>query len=101
MLGSENNDEYYIEDGIVKTATNNHGGILGGLSSGMPIILRAALKPTPSIAKPQKSIDLSNMSEETLEIQGRHDPCVVVRGVVAIEAAVAIAIADYFNFGGK
>ncbi len=100
MLGSQNNDEYLIEDGRVKTNTNNHGGILGGLSSGMPIILRAALKPTPSIAKTQKSIDLSKMEEAELEITGRHDPCVVPRGVVAIEAAVAIAVADYFNFGG-
>ncbi len=100
LRGSENNDEFFIQNGAVLTKTNNHGGILGGLSSGMPIIVRAALKPTPSIAKLQKSIDLSTMSDTELKIEGRHDPCVVPRGVVAIEAAVAIAVADYFNFGG-
>lgn len=92
MYGSDNNDSFFIEDGKVKTKTNNHGGILGGISSGMPIRLKVAIKPTPSISKPQMSVNLRTMTEETLKITGRHDPCIVQRAVPAIEAAVAIAI---------
>lgn len=103
MLGSENNDEFYVDDiGHVKTRTNFHGGILGGISSGMPITLRVAFKPTPSIAKPQETIDYSAMKNETLNIKGRHDPCVVPRAVPCVEAAVNIALLshmlDYPNF---
>lgn len=103
MLGSENNDEFYVDDiGHVKTKTNNHGGILGGISSGMPITLRVAFKPTPSIAKPQETIDYSAMKNEVINIKGRHDPCVVPRAVPVVEAAVNIAILshmmDYPNF---
>lgn len=94
MLGSENNDEFYVSDDAIKTKTNNHGGILGGLSSGMPIVFRAAFKPTPSIAKEQKSVDLSTMQNTTLVIEGRHDPCIVKRAVPCVEAAAAIALAD-------
>ena len=94
MLGSENNDEFYIVNGEVKTKTNNHGGILGGISSGMPIVFRTAFKPTPSIAKEQKSVDLSKMQNTTLVIEGRHDPCIVKRAVPCVEAAAAIALAD-------
>lgn len=92
MYGSENNDSFCIIDGKVATETNNHGGILGGISSGMPIRLKVALKPTPSVAKPQKSVNLRTMKQETLEITGRHDPCIVHRALPAIEAAIAIAI---------
>lgn len=96
MMGSENNDEFYVNDkGYVVTRTNNHGGILGGISSGMPITLRAAFKPTPSISKPQETVDYSAMKNETLEIKGRHDPCVVPRAVPCVEAAVNIALLNH------
>lgn len=103
MLGSQNNDEFYVNDsGRVVTKTNNHGGILGGISSGMPVILRAAFKPTPSISKPQATVDYSALSNETVNIKGRHDPCIVPRAVPCVEAATAIAILshmlDYPNF---
>ncbi|MBR3847926.1 MAG: chorismate synthase [Oscillospiraceae bacterium] len=94
MFGSENNDAFIIEKGKIKTETNNHGGALGGISSGMPIIFRAAVKPTPSIAKAQKSVSLSEMRERELVIEGRHDPCIVPRAIPVMEAAAAIAICD-------
>lgn len=92
MLGSENNDEFYFDGDTVKTRTNNHGGILGGISSGMPIIFRTAFKPTPSIAKKQNSVNLKTGVSEELVIKGRHDPCVVQRAVPCVEAAAAIVI---------
>ena len=92
LFGSENNDEFVIDNGEIKTATNNHGGILGGISSGMPIIFRAAFKPTPSISRPQNSVDFKSLTEEELIIKGRHDPCVVPRAVPCIEAAMNIAL---------
>ncbi len=94
MYGSENNDSFYSEDGAVKTKTNNHGGILGGISSGMPIIFRAAIKPTPSVAKEQKSVNLKTGKPEKLVIKGRHDPCIVKRAVPVIEAVTAITVLD-------
>lgn len=94
MAGSENNDPFIIENGKILTSTNNHGGILGGISSGMPIIFRAAFKPTPSISIPQKSVSLSKKTEETLIIKGRHDPCIVPRAIPVLEAASAIAILE-------
>lgn len=94
--GSENNDPYVIEYQTVKTATNNAGGILGGITNGMPLIFRAAIKPTPSISKEQQSVSLSQLEETTLVIHGRHDPCIVPRAVPVIEAAAAIAIFDAF-----
>ena len=96
MLGSQNNDEFYVDDhGHVLTKTNNHGGILGGISSGMPIVFRVAFKPTPSISKPQETVDLSALKNETLVIKGRHDPCVVPRAVPCVEAAANIAILSH------
>ncbi len=92
LFGSENNDEFVIDNGEIKTATNNHGGILGGISSGMPIIFRAAFKPTPSISRPQNSVDFKSLTEAELIIKGRHDPCVVPRAVPCIEAAMNIAL---------
>ncbi len=92
LFGSENNDEFAIENGNVVTRTNNHGGILGGISSGMPIIFRVAFKPTPSISRAQKSVDFKEMTEEELVIKGRHDPCVVPRAVPCVEAALNIAL---------
>ena len=94
LYGSENNDAFTVKNGQIVTQSNNHGGILGGISSGMPIIFRAAFKPTPSISKPQQSVSLSRKEETILEIKGRHDPCIVKRATVCVEAAAAIAIAD-------
>lgn len=94
MLGSVHNDPYIIENGKIKTASNNHGGIIGGLTSGMPIIFRAAFKPTPSIGKTQKSVDLDTLEETTFEVRGRHDPCIAVRAVACVEAAAAITVLD-------
>ena len=97
MRGSSHNDPYYYkEDGTVATATNHHGGILGGITSGMPLIFRAAVKPTPSIAKAQQSISLSEGVNKELVIHGRHDPCIVPRAVPVLEAAAAIAIYDAY-----
>ena len=92
MFGSDNNDEFRIVDGKIVTETNNHGGILGGISSGMPIIFRVAFKPTPSISRPQKSVDFKELTEQELVIKGRHDPCVVPRAVPCVEAALNIAL---------
>lgn len=94
MRGSESNDPFVINGGRVETATNNAGGILGGITNGMPLIFRAAIKPTPSIAMEQKSVSLSEMKEKTLAIKGRHDPCIVPRAVPVMEAAAAIAVLD-------
>ena len=96
LLGSENNDEFYVDDkGHVVTRSNFAGGILGGISNGMPITLRVAFKPTPSIARPQHTVDIRNLTNETIEIKGRHDPCVVPRAVPCVEAAVNIAILNH------
>ena len=94
MRGSENNDPFRVENGTVVTETNHCGGILGGISDGMPIVFRAAFKPTPSIARQQRSVSLGQMENKTLVIQGRHDPCIVPRAVPCVEAAAAIAVLD-------
>ncbi len=90
--GSQNNDEfYYDEKGNVRTRTNNHGGALGGITSGMPIIFRAAVKPTASISINQNTVDLQKKENTVLSVKGRHDPCIVTRAVSVIEAAAAVA----------
>ena len=95
LRGSQNNDPFYMdENGIAKTRTNNHGGILGGIASGMPIVFRVAMKPTPSIFMEQDSISMSGGCDAKLEIKGRHDPCIVERAVPCIEAACAVAVLD-------
>ena len=94
LRGSENNDAYRVENGKIVTETNRCGGILGGISNAMPIVFRAAVKPTPSIGRAQHSVCLSAMQNEDLRIQGRHDPCIVPRAVPCMEAAAAIAIFD-------
>lgn len=95
MKGSENNDEYRIRNGKILTLANNAGGILGGLSTGMPIIVRAAIKPTPSIAREQQTINLSEMKNTTIEVKGRHDPCIVPKAVPVVESSIAIVLADH------
>ena len=92
--GSEMNDTYTLQDGQIRTVTNHAGGILGGISSGMPVIFRAVVKPTPSIGKPQQGISISKMEPQELAVKGRHDPCIVPRAVPVVEAAAAIAIYD-------
>lgn len=94
MTGSENNDCFTVKDGKVVTETNNCGGILGGITNGMPLDFKVAFKPTPSISMPQKSVDLDTMQETELVIKGRHDPCIVPRAVPCVESAVAIAVYD-------
>ena len=94
LPGSQSNDDFTILDGKIVTQTNNAGGIQGGITNGMPVIFTAAIKATPSISCPQKSVSLSRMEEQTLEIKGRHDPCIVPRAVPVMEAAAAIAIYD-------
>ena len=94
MLGSQCNDEYTICDGRIKTITNHAGGILGGITTGMPVIFRTAIKPTPSIAMAQQTVDLKTKKETTVQVNGRHDPCIAPRAVPVIEAAAALAIYD-------
>jgi len=94
LRGSQNNDAYTVSNGKVVTLTNHSGGILGGITTGMPVVFRAAIKPTPSIALTQKSVSLQKMEDQPLSIHGRHDPCIVPRAVPVIEAAAAIAIFD-------
>ncbi len=92
MRGSQSNDPFRYENGNVVTETNNCGGILGGITNGMPVIFRAAVKPTPSISQKQRTVDLQKKENAELEIHGRHDPCIVPRAVPVIEAVTAIAI---------
>ncbi len=100
LTGSQNNDAFLLKNGKIITSTENAGGILGGLSSGMPIMIRVAIKPTPSIAKEQKTVNLSSMEEAPISVKGRHDPCVVPKAVPAIEASVAITLADHLIRSG-
>ncbi|NLF80080.1 MAG: chorismate synthase [Clostridia bacterium] len=94
LTGSANNDDFIIAAGQIRTAANRHGGILGGITSGMPLIFRAAFKPTPSIAKEQGSVSLSRREQVRLQVEGRHDPCIVPRALPCVEAAAAIAVYD-------
>ena len=94
MRGSEHNDAFAVSDGTIITETNRCGGILGGITVGMPLVFRAAFKPTPSIAREQRTVNLQTMEAESLRIEGRHDPCIVPRAVPVVEAAAAIAIYD-------
>jgi len=100
MKGSEMNDPFRIKGGAVTTETNNAGGILGGISSGMPIMCRIAVKPTPSISKVQKTVDLSKRVNTEIQIKGRHDPCICPRIVPVAEAMVALVLADHMLLGG-
>ena len=97
IRGSENNDPFRTDGQRIFTSTNNAGGILGGMTSGMPLVFRAAMKPTPSIFKEQDSVDMISMTNRRFSIKGRHDPCVVIRAVPVFEAAMAIAIVDMLS----
>lgn len=94
LRGSENNDPFTVEEGRIQAATNHAGGILGGITTGMPLVLRAAVKPTPSIGRPQKTVRLSALENTDLTIHGRHDPCVAHRAVPVVEAVTAAVLLD-------
>ena len=95
VTGSVNNDSYTVNDGKVVTLTNNAGGILGGLSNGMPVVVRVGFKPPSSIPKEQKTVNLKEMRDTTVQVTGRHDPCIVPKAVPVVEASVAIVLADH------
>lgn len=97
ILGSQNNDSFAVREEKIFTKTNNHGGILGGISSGMPIVFRCAVKPTPSIAKPQDTVDIKTNRPVRISVYGRHDPCIVPRAVPVVEAVSAIAMLDFLK----
>lgn len=94
LRGSENNDPFTVEDGEIRAETNRAGGILGGITTGMPLVLRAAVKPTPSIGRPQKTVRLSAMEASELTVHGRHDPCIAHRAVPVVEAVTAAVLLD-------
>lgn len=100
LLGSQNNDPYMTKNGKITTRTNNSGGILGGLSNGMPITMRVAFKPASSIAKKQSTIDIKTKKPATLQVQGRHDPCVVPRAPPVVDSWVSLVLADHALMGG-
>lgn len=100
MRGSEHNDPFVVVDGRLRTAKNDAGGVLGGISNGMPITFRVAFKPTASIAKEQRSVNRTTMEETDIKIEGRHDPCIVPRAVIVVEAAAALVLADLSVRGG-
>lgn len=101
MLGSENNDTLTVFDDKIITKTNNSGGVNGGITNGMPMVFKIGFKPTPSIAKPQTTVNLKTLKEEELVIKGRHDPCVAVRAVPVVEAYTAIALMDLLLQNGN
>lgn len=97
MKGSDANDEFYVDNNNIRTLTNHCGGILGGISTGMPLIFRAAFKPTPSISMEQKTVNIKTLENDLIQIEGRHDPCIVPRAVPVVEATAAMAILDMLN----
>ena len=99
MRGSQNNDPFEMDGGTVTARTNNAGGALGGITSGMPIVFRVAMKPTPSIARSQDTVSLSARENATLQIHGRHDPCIAQRAVPVVEAVTAIVLLDMLMEG--
>ena len=95
--GSEANDQMYVDGDSVKCYTNNNGGVMGGITNGMPIVFRAVIKPTPTISKEQKTVDISTMQNTTIAARGRHDPCIVHRASVVVESVAALVIADMLS----
>ncbi len=100
MKGSEHNDPWIIKDGEIKTSKNDSGGIIGGISTGMPIVCTIAVKPTSTIAKPQNTVNIDTMKEEKMEFKGRHDPCIVPRAIVVVEAMMAVVLLDHLLING-
>jgi chorismate synthase len=100
IRGSEMNDEFFMGDGV-KARTNHAGGILGGISNGMPIVCKVAVKPTPSISKPQRTVNVKTMEDAVIEIKGRHDPSIVPRVVPVVEAMMALVLADHMLLSGR
>jgi len=100
LKGSENNDQYQVAEGRVVALTNNAGGVLGGMTNGMPLDFKVAFKPTASISKEQRTVDLIKMENAMVKIEGRHDPCIVPRAVVVVESATALVLADLCLRGG-
>ena len=94
MRGSGANDAMRMQDGRVTCETNHNGGVTGGITNGMPVVCRVAVKPTPSIAQPQRTVDVSCMANAQMEIRGRHDPCIVPRAVPVVESAMLLALMD-------
>ena len=94
MTGKEANDEFYMKDGCVKTYTNHNAGINGGITNGMPVVFKAVVKPTASIAQKQRTVDIEKMKDAEIEVHGRHDPCITHRAAVVIEAATALVMLD-------
>lgn len=92
--GSQANDQMYVEENRVKCFTNNNGGVIGGITNGMPIVFKCVIKPTPTISKEQKTVDINSMQNTTLAARGRHDPCIVQRAAVVVESVTALVIAD-------
>ncbi len=101
LKGSEMNDEFYMDGDIVRTRTNHSGGILGGISTGMPIVCRLAVKPTPSVSRPQQTVNLRKKENAVIEIKGRHDPSVVPRAVPVVEAMISLVLADHMIMSGR
>ena len=95
--GSEANDQMYVDGDSVKCYTNNNGGVMGGITNGMPIVFRTVIKPTPTISKEQKTVDISTMQNTTISARGRHDPCIVHRASVVVESVAALVIADMLS----
>ena len=100
MYGSQNNDPYVMKNGKIVTKSNNSGGILGGLSNGMPIVLRVAFKPASSISKKQNTVDIKSKKATILSVTGRHDPCVVPRAPPVVDSMVSLVLADHALQGG-
>lgn len=101
MMGSEHNDPWTIENGKIRTTKNDSGGIIGGISTGMPIVFTSAIKPTSSIGMVQNTVNIKTMEEEDMQIQGRNDPCIVPRAIVVVESIAAVVILDYLLIEGK
>ena len=101
LRGSQANDELYLDGGHIRAHTNHNGGILGGITNGEPVVVRAAFKPTPSIARPQRTVDAGTMQETELTVRGRHDPCIAPRALPAVEAALALSILDCMLMAGE